>query len=97
MSCNLSKGVWQDYAENLEDAGNELILCDEEEVRYMCGEVFVHTEREEVEGMLEQLKEKTSEEVDKLQEEREKVVAQMSELKKILYGKFKDAINLEED
>ena len=87
----------QDYGENLEDASNELILCDDEEVRYMCGEVFVHTEKDDVESMLDGLKEKTNQEVEKLQEEREKLIAKMAELKAILYGKFKDAINLEED
>jgi hypothetical protein len=35
-------------AENLEDASNELILADEEEVRYQIGEVFRHMPKEEV-------------------------------------------------
>lgn len=43
------------------------------------------------------MKEVTSKELVKLEEEKESVLAQMAELKKILYGKFKDSINLEED
>ena len=35
-------------ADNLEDASNELILADEEEVRYLIGEVFSHVPVDEV-------------------------------------------------
>jgi chaperonin cofactor prefoldin len=38
----------KDMAENLEDASNELILADEEEMRYQVGEVFRHMPKEEV-------------------------------------------------
>ncbi|KAJ1385125.1 Prefoldin beta-like [Sesbania bispinosa] len=83
--------------DNLEDASNELILSDEEVVRFQIGEVFSHVSRDEVESRLEQMKEVTSQKLEKLEEEKKSVVAQMAELKKILYGKFKDSINLEED
>ncbi|KAJ0014684.1 hypothetical protein Pint_20479 [Pistacia integerrima] len=83
--------------ENLEDAGNELILTDEDIVRFQIGEVFAHVPKEEVETRIEEMKEVTSKKLEKLEEEKESIVAQMAELKKILYGKFKDSINLEED
>ncbi|PIN26582.1 Molecular chaperone Prefoldin, subunit 4 [Handroanthus impetiginosus] len=83
--------------ENLEDASNELILTDEEIVRFQIGEVFAHVPKEEVESKIEEMKEVTSKNLEKLEEEKESIVAQMAELKKILYGKFKDSINLEED
>lgn len=83
--------------ENLEDAGNELILTDEDVVRFQIGEVFAHVPREEVETRIEEMKEVTTKNLDKLEEEKESILAQMAELKKILYGKFKDSINLEED
>ncbi|XP_058085669.1 probable prefoldin subunit 4 [Magnolia sinica] len=83
--------------ENLEDAGNELILSDEDVVRFQVGEVFAHVPREEVESRLEDMKEETSKALEKLEEEKESVLAQMADLKKILYGKFKDSINLEEE
>ncbi|CAJ2628521.1 probable prefoldin subunit 4 [Trifolium pratense] len=83
--------------DNLEDASNELILTDEEVVRFQIGEVFAHVPKDEVESRIEQLQEATSQKLEKLEEEKQSVVAQMSELKKILYGKFGESINLEED
>ncbi|OIW13816.1 hypothetical protein TanjilG_31705 [Lupinus angustifolius] len=83
--------------ENLEDASNELIITDEEVVRFQIGEVFAHVSKDEVENRIEEMKEVTSHKLEKLEEEKESVLAQMSELKKILYGKFKDSINLEEE
>ncbi|RWR87901.1 putative prefoldin subunit 4 [Cinnamomum micranthum f. kanehirae] len=87
----------QEANDNLEDASNELILSDEDVVRFQIGEVFTHVPREEVENRLEKMKEETSKSLVKLEEEKDSILAQMAELKKILYGKFKDSINLEED
>lgn len=87
----------QETNDNLEDASNELILSDEDVVRFQIGEVFTHMPQEEVESRLENMKEETSKSLEKLEEEKDSVLAQMAELKKILYGKFKDSINLEED
>jgi prefoldin subunit 4 len=81
----------------LDDASNELILTDEEVVRFQIGEVFAHVPKDEVESKIEQLQEATTQKLEKLEEEKQSVVAQMSELKKVLYGKFGDSINLEED
>ncbi|KAJ3687206.1 hypothetical protein LUZ61_016370 [Rhynchospora tenuis] len=83
--------------ESLEDAGNELILSDEDVVRFQIGEVFTHMPKDEVEDRLESMKEEAAKKLERLKEEKESILAQMDELKKILYGKFKDAINLEED
>ncbi|CAI9285152.1 unnamed protein product [Lactuca saligna] len=83
--------------ENFEDASNELILTDEEVVRFQIGEVFAHVPRDEVEIRIEQMKETTTKHLEKLKDEKESVVAQMADLKKILYAKFKESINLEED
>ncbi|KAL2511751.1 putative prefoldin subunit 4 [Abeliophyllum distichum] len=83
--------------ENFEDASNELILTDEEIVRFQIGEVFAHVPKDEVENRIEQMKEVTEKNLEKLIEEKESILSQMAELKKILYGKFKDSINLEED
>ncbi|KAL9416702.1 hypothetical protein AB3S75_039817 [Citrus x aurantiifolia] len=83
--------------DNLEDAGNELILTDEDIIRFQIGEVFAHVPREEVEIRIEEMKEVNSKTLEKLEKEKETVLAQMNELKKILYGKFRDSINLEED
>lgn len=87
----------QESNENLEDASNELILTDEDVVRFQIGEVFAHIPKEDVESRIEEMKEVTSKNLEKLEEEKGSVLAQMAELKKVLYGKFKDSINLEED
>ncbi|KAL8265606.1 hypothetical protein R6Q59_002950 [Mikania micrantha] len=83
--------------ENLEDASNELILTDDEVVRFQIGEVFGHLAKDEVDTRIEKMQETTTKHLEKLNDEKESVVAEMAELKKILYGKFKDSINLEED
>ena len=66
-------------------------------VRFQLGEVFAHVPRDEVETRIEQMKEVTGKNLEKLEEEKDSVLAQMTELKKILYGKFGESINLEED
>lgn len=74
-----------------------MILSDDEVIRFHIGEVFVHVPREEVEGKLEEMKEENVKNLEKLEEERNSIVSEMAELKKILYAKFKDSINLEDD
>lgn len=96
-AINTEACLSQETNENLEDASNELILTDEEVVRFQIGEVFAHLTKDEVESRIEQTKEVNSKKLEKLEEEKDSVVAQMAALKKILYGKFKDSINLEED
>ncbi|XP_031473600.1 probable prefoldin subunit 4 [Nymphaea colorata] len=87
----------KEMSENLEDASNELILSDEDMVRFQMGEVFTHMPREDVENRLEKMKEEVGKNLEKLEDEKSSVLLQMADLKKILYGKFKDSINLEED
>ncbi|KAJ0237744.1 prefoldin subunit 4 [Hirschfeldia incana] len=87
----------KEKCDNLEDAGNELILADEEMVRFQIGEVFAHVPKDEVETRIEEMKEATCKTLEKLEQEKESLVSQMAELKKVLYAKFKDSINLEED
>ncbi|CAN7019619.1 hypothetical protein BRARA_F00554 [Brassica rapa] len=87
----------KEKCDNLEDAGNELILADEEMVRFQIGEVFAHLPKDEVETRIEEMKEATCKTLEKLEQEKQSLVSQMAELKKVLYAKFKDSINLEED
>ncbi|KAL1333823.1 hypothetical protein AAHE18_11G131400 [Arachis hypogaea] len=75
----------------------EIFLLHQDVVRFQIGEVFAHVPKDEVKNRIENMKEVTSQKLTKLDEEKQFVVAQMAELKKILYGKFKDSINLEED
>ncbi|XP_078437367.1 ABI3-interacting protein 3 isoform X2 [Wolffia australiana] len=78
--------IAKDKNENVEDASNELILSDEDVVRFQIGEVFAHVAREDVEENLENMKEEAARHLERLEAEKETVLAQMGDLKKILYG-----------
>ncbi|KAK9863098.1 hypothetical protein WJX84_007119 [Apatococcus fuscideae] len=88
--------VKKSEVEELEDAGNELILADEEEVRYHVGECFHHVSVPDAEDLLQTARDAAEEELAKSQTELEELEASMKELKKVLYGKFGNSINLEE-
>ncbi|CEI98310.1 hypothetical protein RMCBS344292_12421 [Rhizopus microsporus] len=84
--------------EYLDDVAMELELADEDEpVRYKIGDAFVHISVSEATERIE----KDSERLDLLIEEAkqniDKVQEKMDELKKLLYAKFGNAINLEKD
>jgi chaperonin cofactor prefoldin len=88
----------QALLENLDDASNELILTDEDQVRVKVGDVFFHTEKDDVDAVIERETDATRAELERLEEESSETVRKMGELKDRLYGKFgRDSINLEED
>ncbi|KAK9838815.1 hypothetical protein WJX74_003844 [Apatococcus lobatus] len=88
--------VKKSEVEELEDAGNELILADEEEVRYHIGECFHHVPVSDAEDLLQTAKDVAEAELEKSQGELEQLESKMKELKKALYGRFGNSINLEE-
>ena len=83
-------------AEDLEEASNELIVTDEDAVRFGVGETFVLVENDDAESMLDTLLGETKKEVDALEAEKRELQGAMAELKGKLYEKFGNAINLEE-
>ena len=83
-------------AEDLEEASNELIVTDEDAVRFGVGETFVLVENDDAESMLETLLGETKKEVDALEAEKKELQGAMAELKEKLYKKFGNSINLEE-
>ncbi|PRP89361.1 VIP3 protein [Planoprotostelium fungivorum] len=87
----------QEYRNNVQDANNELLLGDDEEVRYRMGETFVLMSKDEVTALLERDEENINSDIDKLNEEAEQIQKDLSVLKAKLYAKFKSSINLEED
>ncbi|KMZ61741.1 putative Prefoldin subunit [Zostera marina] len=89
--------ISRDANENLEDAENELMISDEDVVRFQIGEVFAHMQKDDVENRLEEMKDEASKKLKRLEEEKALVVSQMDGLKNILYARFNDSINLEED
>ena len=86
----------QKMAEDLEEASNELIVTDEDAVRFGVGETFVLVENDDAEAMLEKALEETKAEVDALEAEKRELQGAMAELKEKLYKKFGNSINLEE-
>mgnify|MGYP001446440417 FL=1 len=83
-------------AEDLEEASNELIVTDEDAVRFGVGETFVLVENDDAESMLDTLLGETKKEVDALEAEKKELQGAMAELKEKLYKKFGNSINLEE-
>ena len=83
-------------AEDLEEASNELIVTDEDAVRFGVGETFVLVENDDAEAMLEKPLGETKKEVDALEAEKRELQGAMAELKEKLYKKFGNSINLEE-
>lgn len=88
--------VSQKLVEDLEDAGNEIMLSDEEVVKYTIGECFVHIERDAAEERLTAEAGRAGEELEQLRGELEDINKEMGVLKQQLYSKFKDQINLED-
>ena len=86
----------QKMVEDLDEASNELIITDEDSVRYSVGETFVLVENDAAESMLEAQLEETRGEVEALEAEKKELAGAMAELKEKLYKKFGNSINLEE-
>ena len=82
--------------EDLDEASNELIITDEDSVRYSVGETFVLVENDDAESVLEAHLEETRGEVEALEAEKKELTGAMAELKEKLYKKFGNSINLEE-
>ncbi|KAI8104279.1 hypothetical protein M9434_002839 [Picochlorum sp. BPE23] len=82
--------------EDLEEAGNEAMLVDDDVVPFVVGECFVRLPQEDVESKIEELKGAAEAEVASCEREMETIVASMNDLKTQLYAKFGNTINLEE-
>mmetsp|Transcript_3802 Transcript_3802/g.6514 ORF Transcript_3802/g.6514 Transcript_3802/m.6514 type:complete len:120 (+) Transcript_3802:157-516(+) len=90
---NAKKKLEEDY----EDASNELMISDEEEVRYVLGECFAHLSNEDAETRVNQDLEEIQASTQTLKAEEQQILTEQGKLKKVLYAKFKDNINLEEE
>jgi prefoldin subunit 4 len=82
---------------DFEDASNELMLADEEMVRYSVGECFFAAQPDEAEERLQAATEDSNKELEALKEELQGVQEQMGTLKQTLYDRLGNSINLEED
>ncbi|CAH8664655.1 unnamed protein product [Schistosoma bovis] len=82
---------------NLNDAEDELVVVQESLHPYLIGETFFHLSNDEVGEELSAAKEKVKLRMVDLEERISDCKVHMNNLKKDLYGKFGNHINLEED
>lgn len=76
----------------------ELELADEDEpVRYKVGDAFVHVSPTEAVEKVEKDSEKLGLQIEEVKQQIDQVQQKMDSLKKELYGKFGNAINLEKE
>ena len=81
--------------EYLEDASNELIIADDDSVRFSVGETFVTVDNDDAETMLQAQLDEVGAEVTALEKEKKEITPAIADLKEKLYKKFGNAINLE--
>lgn len=86
----------QTEKEYMDDVMMEMELVDEEEkVQYKIGDTFIFLTQADVMKRLEVDSGKINKEISDIEEKKSSVSGRMEELKKDLYSKFGDAINLE--
>jgi len=84
-------------SELLDDAANEMILADDDEpIRFAFGECYFEVTKDRADELLEEQKAKVDEEVAALDKEISGIKETLESLKKHLYGRFGQNINLEE-
>ena len=82
----------QKLVEDLEDASNEIMLSDDDVVKYTVGECYVHMDGDAAEERLTAEASRASSELDTLKKELDEINEEMASLKKLLYAKFKDQV-----
>ncbi|KAH7054994.1 Prefoldin beta-like protein [Linnemannia elongata] len=84
--------------EYLDDLAMELELADEDEpVKYRIGEAFVSLSLEAAQERISKSQEELDQEIEGLKAQMDEAVEKMDGLKKVLYARFGNAINLEKD
>uniref|UniRef100_U5EZA6 Prefoldin subunit 4 n=1 Tax=Corethrella appendiculata TaxID=1370023 RepID=U5EZA6_9DIPT len=83
---------------NLEDAGNEIELLDDDfQIPFLIGEVFMSHNLSRTQELLEETKLKKKQEIKDIEKASKEIQEKMSELKAHLYGRFGSNIYLEND
>ncbi|KAF9900642.1 hypothetical protein EC991_007068 [Linnemannia zychae] len=84
--------------EYLDDLAMELELADEDEpVKYRIGEAFVSLSLEAAQERISKSQEELDQDIEGLKAQMDEAVEKMEGLKKVLYARFGNAINLEKD
>jgi len=84
---------------NLDDASDELLMVDDEDelIPFQVADVFFHTSLEDTKIKLETAKDELTKEMEELNARGSRCKEEMALLKRALYAKFGDNINLEPD
>ena len=90
-------GCAQKTLEDLEEASNELLVTDEAAVRYLTGECFATFTPDEAETRLQADAKAAGADVERLSGELATITGEMAALKKVLYARFGNNINLEDE
>ncbi|KAF9392021.1 hypothetical protein CPB97_004611 [Podila verticillata] len=84
--------------EYLDDLASELELADEDElVKYRIGEAFVSLSLEAAMERINKSQEELDRDIETVKAQMDEAVEKMDGLKKVLYARFGNAINLEKD
>ncbi|KAG0092141.1 hypothetical protein BGZ93_000505 [Podila epicladia] len=84
--------------EYLDDLASELELADEDElVKYRIGEAFVSLSLEAAMERINKSQEELDRDIEILKAQMDEAIEKMDGLKKVLYARFGNAINLEKD
>ena len=84
--------------EKIDDASTEMMMASSEgssKIMLLLGESFVEASEEEVTEYCEKKQEEITQMISKLTKEESEIVTKSADLKKVLYGRFGDSINLE--
>lgn len=87
----------QKLLEDLEEASNELMVSDEDTVRYVTGDCFVSCAPDAAETRLQKDTHTAGAEVERLTVELASIKGEMDALKTVLYARFGNNINLEDE
>jgi len=82
--------------EDLREAENEILIAEEELVKYRVGEIYVSVPQTTAEEMIAEETKQVEKQVDHLTHQMEEIKQVMAQLKVKLYAKFGKSINLEE-
>uniref|UniRef100_K3XB13 Prefoldin subunit 4 n=1 Tax=Globisporangium ultimum (strain ATCC 200006 / CBS 805.95 / DAOM BR144) TaxID=431595 RepID=K3XB13_GLOUD len=86
----------QDKLDTLDDANTELMMGEGDNVELFIGESFVEASEEFAQEYIEKVVEETNKQIQKLSAEQSKLEARQAVLKKMLYSRFGQSINLED-
>ncbi|CAI5729448.1 unnamed protein product [Peronospora effusa] len=90
------KKVLKAKLDTLDDANTDLMMGEGDNVQLFIGESFVETSEKSAQEYIEKRVEEANTELEKLQAEEAKLEARQSILKKLLYSRFGQSINLED-